>query len=118
MPIVKEIGKHNVFSMVSAKEKHRTPCVSKFSAKGSTKPQPPERGGGRIRAWDPRFSRPAPRRLRLVERGGGREGGEGKKCRKGRFSGVGGRWLPVLFFISHFNTCTTLSVFSRLILGA
>ena len=43
-----------VFSMVSAKEKHRTPCVSKFSAKGSTKPQPAERGGGRIRAWDPR----------------------------------------------------------------
>ena len=69
MPIVKEIGKHNVFfSMVSAKEKHRTPCVSKFSAKGSAKPQPAERGGGRIRAWDPRFSRPAPRRLRLVER--------------------------------------------------
>ena len=48
------------FSMVSAKEKHRTPRVSKFSAKGSTKPQPAERGG--------RFSRPAPRRLRLVER--------------------------------------------------
>ena len=42
----------------------------------------------------------------------------GKKCRKGRFSGVGGRWLPVLFFISQFNTCTTLSVFKRLILGA
>ena len=45
-------------------------------------------------------------------------GGGGGKCRKGRFWGVGGRWLPVLFFVSQFNTCTTLSVFSRLILGA
>ena len=35
MPIIKEIRKHNVFSMVSAKEKHRTPCVSSFPQKAA-----------------------------------------------------------------------------------
>ena len=47
MPIVKEIGKHNVFfSMVSAKEKHRTPCVSKFSAIAQNLSRQKEAAGG------------------------------------------------------------------------